>query len=532
MVKGATDPDVDHRRHHFERQDLAQYLAKGYVQAGAFDLTSLPYTVGGSETLEYAIDDFAISQLAQAAGDAATAADVPGAGPELAEPREPGHRLSRRRRADGTFPPGPAFQRSSMPGIGQVGFEEGNAIQYTWSVPQNLRGLFDALGGNDAVVAKLNTFFTQLNAGRKQPYDWAGDEPSLGIPWEYDYAGAPWRTQDVVRRIVTTLYAPTPDGEPGNDDLGAMSSWYVWAAMGLYPETPGRAELVLASPLFPHVTIDARQRERHRHRRSGGVSGHALRPGPRRSPGWRRPMPAARSDGHGGTPTTGAATARPRRPRTTARGCPRPSPATGAQLEFTLGTSPDAAWGAAPADAPPSFPATRLQPRVPSSFTRSTIGGNAAETKAAVASEADMRLRDARDPLGTSHDTLPPHGPTPMTETHDSLPPHVIVLFGATGDLARRKLLPGLFHLSRADLLPECRIVATSLEELDDDEYQRPGPRGLRRVRPGRGHRRALGTGSATASATCPGPTGPPAWPRRSSTPRPSSAASRAGCTT
>ena len=59
-----------------------------------------------------------------------------------------------------------------------------------------------------------------------------------------------------------------------------------------------------------------------------------------------------------------------------------------------------------------------------------------------------------------------------MTEAHATLPPHVIVLFGATGDLARRKLLPGLFHLSRAGLLPECRIVATSLDELDDDEYR------------------------------------------------------------
>ena len=112
------------------------------------------------------------------------------------------------------------------------------------------------------MVAKLDTFFTQLNAGRKQPYDWAGDEPSLGIPWEYDYAGAPWRTQEVVRRIATTLYGPTPDGEPGNDDLGAMSSWYVWAALGLYPETPGRGELVLGSPLFPHVTVTLGERPR------------------------------------------------------------------------------------------------------------------------------------------------------------------------------------------------------------------------------------------------------------------------------
>src|SRR6202035_695776 len=71
MVRGATDPTVSNGGH-VERQDLAQYLAKGYVQDDSPDLTSLTYTVGASETLEYAIDDFAISQLAQATGDTAT----------------------------------------------------------------------------------------------------------------------------------------------------------------------------------------------------------------------------------------------------------------------------------------------------------------------------------------------------------------------------------------------------------------------------------------------------------------------------
>ena len=84
-----------------------------------------------------------------------------------------------------------------------------------------------------------------------------------------------------------------------------------------------------------------------------------------------------------------------------------------------------------------------------------------------------MRLPTPGTRVGTSHDTLSRfHGPTPVTEAHATLPPHVIVLFGATGDLARRKLLPGLFHLSRAHLLPECRIVATALDDLDDEEYR------------------------------------------------------------
>jgi predicted alpha-1,2-mannosidase len=341
MVRGATDPNVKNGGYP-ERQDLAQYLAKGYVQADSLDLTSLPYTVGASETLEYAIDDFAISQLAQATGDAATATAFSARAQNWQNLVNPAVGYLGGRRADGTFPPGPAFQRSPLPGIGQVGFEEGNAIQYTWSVPQNLRGLFDALGGNAAVVAKLNTFFAHLNAGRKQPYDWAGDEPSLGTPWEYDYAGAPWRTQDVVRRIVTTLYGPTPNGEPGNDDLGAMSSWYVWAAMGLYPETPGRGELVLGSPLFPHITITL-------------GSGRAIVID---APGATPTSPFVQGLDAGGLTGTGAGCGAA--PAPAPYSCPwLPSTvaSTGAQLDFTLGPAPDPSWGAAPAEAPPSFPA-------------------------------------------------------------------------------------------------------------------------------------------------------------------------------
>ena len=346
MVKGATDPAVT-TDGHFERQDLAQYLAKGYVTADTYDITSIPYTVGGSETLEYAIDDFAISQLAQAAGDGAISATFLARAQNWQNLVDPATGYLAGRRADGTFPPGPAFQRSPMPGIGQVGFEEGNAIQYTWSVPQNLGGLFSAIGGNASVVTKLDTFFTQLNAGRKQPYDWAGDEPSLGIPWEYDYAGAPARTQAVVRKIATTLYGPTPNGEPGNDDLGAMSSWYVWAALGLYPETPGRGELVLASPLFPRITIAL------------GSGRSIVIDAPGASPGtpYVQSLDVAGLDpaGGGGCPASAGSGTSP-----SPYACPwlpASVSASGAELDFTLGPTPDPGWGAQPTEAPPSFPA-------------------------------------------------------------------------------------------------------------------------------------------------------------------------------
>lgn len=81
------------------------------------------------------------------------------------------------------------------------------------------------------------------------------NEPSTDIPWEYDRSGEPCRTRQVVRQVDDDLYTDTPDDLPGNDDQGALSSWYVWAAVGLYPETPGSADLGLGSPLLPAAAI-------------------------------------------------------------------------------------------------------------------------------------------------------------------------------------------------------------------------------------------------------------------------------------
>ena len=153
---------------------------------------------------------------------------------------------------DGSFPPGEAFETSQFEPGGQTGFEEGNAIQYTWDVPQDFAALAALMGGDQAATAKLETYFTQLNATRYAPYDWSGNEPDEWAPWAFDYFGAPAQTQRVVRAIVNTEYADAPVDEPGNDDLGAISSWYVWAALGLFPVTPGTADLALASPLFPN----------------------------------------------------------------------------------------------------------------------------------------------------------------------------------------------------------------------------------------------------------------------------------------
>ncbi len=336
MVKGATTVGTG-LGWDVERQDLDEYLAQGWIQVDRRDRTSFDYTIGGSETLEYAIDDSAIAQLATALGDRATAATFRTRAENWRHLFNPATGYLAARDANGSFPTGPAFQGSPLPGIGQDGWEEGNSIQYTWSVPQDLRGLFDAMGGNAVAVRKLDAFFTQLNTSRKQPYDWAGNEPALGIPWEYDFAGSPWRTQDVVRRIATTLYSATPNGEPGNDDLGAMASWFVWAAIGLYPETPGTANLVLSTPLFPQVTI---------------------RLGSGKTIGISAPGASAANRYLQRLDTTGFTASAVCTPQPRDYQCPwLPSAAltTGAQLHETLGPTPNRTWGTAPGAAPPSI---------------------------------------------------------------------------------------------------------------------------------------------------------------------------------
>ena len=259
MLKGADKPGTGSKFVQ-ERQNLAEYEQLGYVQQHTEDDASLGVTIGASETLEYALDDFAVAQMASAMGDQSDYRALMARAQNWQQLFNPATDYVQARLGNGSFPAGPAFPPPSAAlrneNQGQEGFEEGNAVQYTWSVPQDLSTLFALMGGDSAATSTLNTFFGQTNAGPFLPYDWAGNEPDLWTPWEYDYSGAPWRTQQEVRSIADNLYSLTPAGEPGNDDLGAMASWYVWAALGLYPLTPGTANLVMASPMFPSATID------------------------------------------------------------------------------------------------------------------------------------------------------------------------------------------------------------------------------------------------------------------------------------
>jgi predicted alpha-1,2-mannosidase len=279
MLRGATAPCESPNGEYLERQGLASYLALGYVpfdedvnKRNANSIYGSPSAVWGSAatTLEYAIDDFSIAQFAAREGGAGGGAAMPSGSGAAATYREfieragnwrnlyePGSGLIEPRYSNGTFPdPYDALEGG--------GFVEGNAAQYTWMVPQDPAGLFRRMGGPTRAAARLDGFLRVLNAGAGGTHtDHAllGDEPTLETPWLYDWLRRPWKTQAAVRRGLG-LYSPSPAGYPGNDDLGTLSAWYVFGALGLYPAQPGTGTLALATPLFERAEVKLANRRK------------------------------------------------------------------------------------------------------------------------------------------------------------------------------------------------------------------------------------------------------------------------------
>jgi putative alpha-1,2-mannosidase len=111
--------------------------------------------------------------------------------------------------------------------------------------------------GAEAAKQRLDNYFSQYYDYRLKngPYFAIGNEPSFGNPWIYNWTGRPWRTQEIVRKMLKDLFSSEPEGLPGHDDLGATSSWVVFAQLGIYPEIPGVGGVTLNSPMFPEVTM-------------------------------------------------------------------------------------------------------------------------------------------------------------------------------------------------------------------------------------------------------------------------------------
>ncbi|MFT3935518.1 MAG: GH92 family glycosyl hydrolase [Chitinophagaceae bacterium] len=143
-------------------------------------------------------------------------------------------------------------------------FSEGNAWQYTWLVPQDVEGLIQQLGGEKKFIAKLDSLFTQKGEmGKEASADITGligqyahgNEPGHHIPYLYMFAGQPWKTADKIRYITDSLYSDKPEGICGNEDVGQMSAWYIWSALGFYPVHPANGVYVFGSPIFNEASL-------------------------------------------------------------------------------------------------------------------------------------------------------------------------------------------------------------------------------------------------------------------------------------
>jgi len=151
---------------------------------------------------------------------------------------------------------------------------ENNGYTYDWDVQHDLQGLFGLMGGRAKAEAELDEFFRldlgKSENGRRSKYEfWAkfpdasslvgqfsmGNEPSLHIPYIYNYLGAPWKTQKRVRMLLDTFFTDTLFGMPGDEDGGGMSAFVVFSMMGFYPVTAGVPIYDLGSPVFNRITI-------------------------------------------------------------------------------------------------------------------------------------------------------------------------------------------------------------------------------------------------------------------------------------
>lgn len=238
MYKSATTPGKDN----LMRPDIDDYIAKGYCPLME------QYDNSVSHALEYYIADYSLYTLAKALGKTEDA--------KLFYDRSMGYKhyyckefgTLRPILPDGSFysPFDPLQGANFEP---SPGFHEGNSWNYTFYVPHDVKGLAKLMGGQKRFVNKLQMVFD------KGYYDPA-NEPDIAYPYLFSYfKGEEWRTQKLVKELLAKHYTTKPDGLPGNEDTGTMSSWAIFSMMGFYPDCPGVPEYTLTTPTFDKITI-------------------------------------------------------------------------------------------------------------------------------------------------------------------------------------------------------------------------------------------------------------------------------------
>ncbi len=239
MVKNA---EVDSPRPLHEGREVSEYKRLGYL--------SLKHTRSASRTMEYAYNDFSIAQVAKALGRLDEYRKYLERSKNWMNLWDPQSRSIRPRYPDGRwlepFSPTHGYPDEQY-NFWEGPFYEGNGWQYSTYVPHDVRTLITLLGGEPAFVQWLDEFFDKGIHNQ-------GNEPDILAPYLYIHAGRPDRTAERVRYLLATEYGTGRAGLPGNDDAGAMSSWYVWSAIGLYPNA-GQPYYYMGSPLFSRIQI-------------------------------------------------------------------------------------------------------------------------------------------------------------------------------------------------------------------------------------------------------------------------------------
>lgn len=212
------------------RPGLKQYLEKGYCNA--------------SIQLEYTSADFAIGQFAlRAVGDEFLSWRYFHFARSWKNLFNPQTGWLQSRNSDGSWKPL------------SEDFRESTYKNYFWMVPYDINGLIEIIGGSKEAERRLDEFFVRLDAGYNDPWFASGNEPSFHIPWVYNWIGKPYKASEVINRTINEQYSSAIDGLPGNDDLGTMGAWYVFACVGLYPQIPGIGGFTVNTPIFENIVV-------------------------------------------------------------------------------------------------------------------------------------------------------------------------------------------------------------------------------------------------------------------------------------
>lgn len=320
-----------------DRNGLKTYKELGYV-------ASHPGATATSRTIEYAFDDWCIARMAQALGHEADAKLFYHRAANYYNLFDQTTRFFRGRKADGSW------RRPFVPdAMVNDEYTEADAWQYAFGVQQDVPGMIALYGGDKGFIQKLDALFTTNSiihtgipdiSGLIGQYS-QGDEQCHHVAYLYDYAGAPYKTQQRVRQVMSTLYNDTPSGQCGNADCGQMAAWYVFSALGFYPVNPDSGVYAIGSPVVSEATIHLDKEKYHDRTftvvaKNNSPDNIYIQSAVLNGKPLKRPWITYKEITSGGT------------------------------LQLVMGPNPNKAWGSARADRPPAtMPADFHYPPVP-----------------------------------------------------------------------------------------------------------------------------------------------------------------------